>query len=93
MSLCINLNAKNMLITIVYIASHNAQIQTKTKTESVPKKGSSAGPKRIVHSKDCFVYHATWTKNRDKEDWVNPCKRGGMDSVFRALAGLLRGKS
>jgi hypothetical protein len=24
-------------------------------------------------------------------DWVNPSKRGGMDGVFRGLAGLLRG--
>ena len=26
-------------------------------------------------------------------DWVNPSKRGGMDRVFRGLAGLLRGIS
>ena len=26
-------------------------------------------------------------------DWVTPSKRGGMDGVFRGLAGLLRGKS
>ena len=26
-------------------------------------------------------------------EWVNPSKRGGMDGVFRGLAGLLRGIS
>ena len=26
-------------------------------------------------------------------DWVNPSKRGGMDGVFRGLAGRLRGIS
>ena len=28
-----------------------------------------------------------------RSDWVNPSKRGGMDGVFRGLAGLLRGIS
>ena len=35
---------------------------------------------RIVHTKECIV-HST--------EWVNLSKRGGMDGVFRGLAGLL----
>ena len=32
-------------------------------------------------------------KRASKTIWVNPSKRGGMDGVFRGLAGLLRGIS
>ena len=80
--------AKNLLSQIFYNLS---VIQINTTKRLIDRCCYKATP-LLVHlllqnaSKFFILFVFTLT------DWVNPSKRGGMDGVFRGLAGLALGK-
>ena len=61
-------------------------------TDHLREKVSTTGQKSLfklfMYTK-LALYHTL--KNLIYTYWVNPSKRGGMDVVFRGLAGLLQG--